>query len=309
VNRLTLIPVFALLALVAGSSAALGSAKAVAPAVAHAIAAGPSTFSDTAGDSGTAADITTVIVNNDANGQITLQVNVAGALTNTEFVDIFIDSDQNQSTGDPKAAGAEYDFYVDESKQKWFLESWNGSSWEDAKAFSTASVNPATNQVTFSINRSGLGVTSGFNAWVDSSEGTGGPGHEDQAPDSGTWNYQLSTPTQNVGALHLTVLALVAAKTAQAGKNYWAGMAVQRSDTTGFLGAEGQIECKASLGGKNLATQIDAFVTFKYHGTKMSGAYCLWRLPTAARGKTLRGAITASYQGAQVTRKFSATIK
>jgi hypothetical protein len=40
-----------------------------------------------------------------------------------------------------------------------------------------------------------------------------------------------------------------------------------------------------------------------------SGAGCSWRVPNNAHRKTLRASITISYQGASISRQFSAKVK
>src|SRR5437773_8906982 len=76
-------------------------------AAAHIVAnANPATYTDPAGDSGTAPDITGVVVSNDAKNQITFRVNVAQLVVPSDNrVLIAIDSDQNASTG---AVGIDY---------------------------------------------------------------------------------------------------------------------------------------------------------------------------------------------------------
>jgi hypothetical protein len=86
-------------------------------------------------------------------------------------------------------------------------------------------------------------------------------------------------------------------------------MLVQRSDTMGFLGAEGDIHCTAMLRGKSLTPLASSFVQLTYHGAKVSFPMCAWQIPRGAHGSTLRGTITVTYQGAQVTRRFSARVK
>lgn len=166
----------------------------VAPASA-AVKANPATFTDATGDAGTAADVSSVVVSNDANGQITFQVNFADPLASTDTVDLYVDADNNASTGDPNAAGAEYDLYADIGGNSWDLSVWNGSSWVDASSYATVHAGHTTSRQTFSINASELGGTSAFNFWVDSNDGSGGQGHEDQAPDNSVWSYQLAAPS------------------------------------------------------------------------------------------------------------------
>jgi len=60
----------------------------------------PATYPDPSSDSGTAPDITSVFVSNDANNQITFRVNVASLVVPSDArVLLAIDSDQNASTG------------------------------------------------------------------------------------------------------------------------------------------------------------------------------------------------------------------
>jgi hypothetical protein len=293
--------------------ALLVAAGALGSPTSRVTSASTSVFTDPTGDAGTAADISTVLVSNDANKQITFQINFASAATSTDVVDIYIDSDQNASTGDPNAAGAEWDLQQNWADHTAAVGTWNGSSWVEAPSISTVSVshNSSDTQETFSINASEIGnPTSGFNFWVDSYDGSGGTGHEDQAPDGlPLWSYTLSSGSSTV---QLSVLYLDAPRTARAGHTYLAGMLVQRSDTGDFLGSEGTLSCHASVGGKALHS-VAAFVSFTYKGAKVSGAFCDVKVPKTLhgktlRGKTLRGAITASYQGGTVTKTFFAHI-
>jgi hypothetical protein len=301
---------WALMLLVAAALLAALSGSAKAAASRPLTAQGPVTFTHTPTAAGTAAGITTVLVDNDANGQITFQVNFARPLAKTDGAAVFIDADQNPATGSQTLGGAEYILSDDESTNTWDLEQWNGSDWTQASAHATVKVTggQGTSQLTFSVNRAEIGVTTAFNFWVGSIDGSGGSGHQDEAPDSGTWNYQLQagSPAQ---AVHLAVLTTLAPATAKAGSTYTVGMLVQRSDTLGFLGAEGDIQCTATLRGKPLPALASSFVQLTYHGVKVSVPMCVWQIPRGARGSTLRGTITVSYQGAEVTRHFSARVK
>jgi hypothetical protein len=294
--------------LVVGVGSLLVASGALGSPPTRVTSASPSVFTDPTGDAGTAADIATVSVSNDANNQITFQINFASAATSTDGVDIYIDSDRNASTGDPNTAGAEWDLYQNWADHTFAVGTWNGSSWVDAPSSSTASVAYKTDgtQETFTINASEIGNTTGFNFWVDSYDGSGGSGHDDQAPDGlPLWSYNLSTSSSTV---QLTVLHLDAPKTVRAGHTYEVVMFVQRSDTGGFLGSEGDLSCRATVGGKTLHS-VAVVVTLTYNGTKVSGAICDVKVPKTARGKVLRGTITASYQGVKVTKPFSAHIK
>ena len=275
-------------------------------------AAAPSSFTDPSGDAGDAPDVTTVTVSNDTNGQVTFLVNFPAAPSGALGTDIYIDSDRNGSTGDPNTAGADWDLYQDWSTHQYAVGTWNGSSWVGAPA-TTASVstNSTGNQLSFSINRSEIGNTSGFNFWVDSYNGQGGAGHEDQAPDNGLWSYTIdtSTPTTTPTApLQLSVVRLVAPKTVAAGKGYAVAMFVKRSDSGDFLGDEGTVRCTARAAGHAVAVRSE-IVSVTLDGQKVSALGCLLTAPRKDRGKLLTGTINASYNGVHVTRSFSAKIK
>src|SRR6185503_9928108 len=92
----------ALSALLVGVPAALGGSS-------HATA-NSQTFNDSVGEDPNAPDITSIAVSNDDAGLITFQVNISNrpALTPDMFVLVFLDTDQNASTGDPDSLGADY---------------------------------------------------------------------------------------------------------------------------------------------------------------------------------------------------------
>jgi hypothetical protein len=261
----------------------------------------PATFTEPTGDSGTAADITSVVVSNDSKGQITFQVNFAAAPTSTDTVDVLVDSDANPSTGDTGAAGAEYDLQADIGSNSAGLGFWNGTPWTAAPSQATFSASQGSAQVTFSVNRSDLGNTSSFNFWVDSSDGQGGAGHEDQAPDQSTWSYQLAS------SLQLSVV-LSGGSGARAGGTYTAVMLVRRSDTGDFLGSEATLTCTGTLGSRRIAGH-GLFASITEKGTKVTGAVCAYRLPKTAGGKTLHATITVAYEGVQAVHRFTVHVR
>lgn len=268
-------------------------------------------FTDPTGDSGTAADITTMKVSNDATGQITFDVTTPGQFTSTQTVEIFIDSDRNSSTGDTRNSGVEYDLFQDFSTHTWGVDMWNGSAWVASPSTSTVKVSYTNNEYFFSINKSEIGNTTSFGFWIDSCEADCSTGHEDQAPDQGTWIYDVvpptTAPTGGGAALHLSVVKWLAPKTVKAGHAYTVAAAVQRSDTSDYVGDDGQIACKATVAGKSVHA-VGGFVSVTTQGTKVSVAACVVAVPKTAHGKKLAGSITVSYQGAHISRTFAARV-
>ena len=259
-------------------------------------------FTDPTGDSGTAADITSVSVSNDAKRQVTFQVSFAGVLASADDVAILLDTDQNAATGNTNAGGAEYLFTESESNNSFGLEHWDGANWQVSPA-TTASVTGGSgnNTLTFSINASDLGGVSGFNFWVDSIDGSGGAGHEDQAPDSATWNYQLSS-----GVVQLHVAAFETFSAARAGHHFAAALIAQ-TDTGEYVGLDATLACVASVGGRTL-TGFPMQLAVKVGGVQIPVQGCNWSLPKWTRGKILRGTITLSLQGADVSHRFSVRV-
>lgn len=259
-------------------------------------------FTDPTGDSGTAADIMSVSVSNDAKRQITFQVSFTGGLASADSVAILLDTDQSAATGNTNGGGAEYLFTESESDNSFGLMRWDGTSWQDVPA-TTASVTggSGSNTLTFSINASDLGGVSGFNFWVDSIDGNGGVGHEDQAPDSATWNYQLSS-----GVVQLRVAAFETFSAARAGHHFAAALIAQ-TGTGEYVGLDATLSCVASVGGRTL-TGLPMQLAVNVGGVQIPVQGCNWSLPKWTRGKILRGTITLTLHGAKVSRRFSVPV-
>jgi len=159
-----------------------------------------SSFTDPAGDSGDAPDITAVTVSNDNGGNILVHVALAN-FTPESTVTIWLDTDKNASTGQD---GFEYRLILnnsaDAAKAGWSLDQWNGTAWVPAAQTSTVHAAFDTTYADFRINKSDLGGTSGFSfqVWTAKLVADAITAH-DYAPDSTllTWAYNLTgTPPQ-----------------------------------------------------------------------------------------------------------------
>jgi hypothetical protein len=262
----------------------------------------PQTYTDAANDSGSAPDIQTVVVSNDSSGNYTFRINVAKLTLPSDVVFLIaLNTDENSATGQ---SGADYVFLCDESNDSFGLLHWDGSNYV-ASASSTAKVEDNSTGLTATINRSDLGGSSALQFFVLSAEGTnpvGGTGHVDNAPDSGVWDYDMTTPA----ALKLNVAAFAAPKTVKAGARLAVAMAATRSDTNELVGTEGgAVSCSATVGGKRLAIVSSGFVTVK----SQPAAACIFRVPRTARGKTIRGSITIRVSGAKVAHQFAVRVR
>jgi hypothetical protein len=286
----------------------LGAAAVVA--VALALAGGapaansqPMSFTDAAGDSGTAADITKVDVRNDDAGQYTFTATFATAYSDTGAFTVFFDTDQSAATGDPTWEGADYALLDDHGSHSFSLFKWNGTDWDAAPSDSTASVTVAQDNLslTVSVNRSEIGNTAGFNFVLLSDEGDGSTGHYDDAPSgTGHFTYTLQ-PT-------LSLKVAGAAQTGvKAGHVWTTDLAVLRTDTNQILGAEGTITCTAASGRTKLKVVLHAFVSAG--SSKGSAAVCAFSVPKTLKSKKVTATETVTYEGQTVTHTFTTTVK
>jgi hypothetical protein len=256
--------------------------------------ANPASYDDAAGDSGTAPDITSVVVSNDAGNQITFRINVAKLVVPSDgHVLIAIDTDQNASTG---YHGIDYMFVGDLSTNSFAVARWSGSDFGETSD-STAGARTDDTGLTFSINSSELGNTTSFSFWARTIHGSDvSAGNYDDAPDQGAWDYQLGS----TAPLRLSVGLSTVGK-ARAGKPFVAVIEVVRSDGADTTLNPGDVSCAARAG----ATPLKARTTV----ADGPAAGCGWLLPKKSRGKTLHASITAALDGATVTKTFTRKIR
>src|SRR5260370_19212185 len=124
------------------------------------------------------------------------EVSFEKALASTDSVAILLDTDQNATTGNQNAAGAECLLVASESDNSFGLAHWDGSTWQDASA-PTASVNGGGGRAprTLSLKRRDLPGGPGCHLLVDTSDGAGGPQRPDPAAHPPNVGYHHSAPT------------------------------------------------------------------------------------------------------------------
>jgi hypothetical protein len=159
-------------------------------------------YSDPQGDQqGTAPDVTTIVVSNDAGGNITWRINVANqpTLAADSQVVLWIDSDRNPNTGAPNTLGSEFVFLV--APDGYSFARWTGSEFDFDTPFSTVRVSYNAG-ATIAVNRGELGNTNGFNFWVRGLQDTGPEtANIDDAPNDGTFSYVLTAPGPRHGVV------------------------------------------------------------------------------------------------------------
>jgi len=199
---------------------------------------------------------------------------------------IYLDTDQNPATGgEGGGVGAEY--AISFSGPTAELARWNGTAFDGPSAVSVPvewvdGYGPA-----LVFDQSAIGSPAGFNFVMTSANGTDG----DRAPDAGFWTFRL-TPF----ALEIKKLSLAPAR---AGDRFKAQALVLRSDFDAPL-TDGTIGCTATVAGH----RISATSRFAH-----KRAICGWSLPRTARGRLLSGKITVTFQGVEVRRSFSRTVR
>jgi len=153
-----------------------------------------SRYMDPAGDSSPATDLTSVLVSNDAAGQISFRVDHPNpqVFTSDVRIGLLLDSDRNPRTGAISHRGADY-LLETHPKSLPALLRWTGSSFAGVPTY-TLGLTGGTGYLLLSINRSELEGTRGFSFWVRTSEGSDlfGAQRADDAPNTGTWSYQLA---------------------------------------------------------------------------------------------------------------------
>ena len=249
-------------------------------------------YTDPAGDSGAAGDITSVtVVGDKTSGQLVFRISGSNLATGFENpVWLSIDSDSNPLTGDLTDHGTDYWFGV--GGHTYGFQRWNGSDWVDTP-YATVHVTSSTNQVMISVNRSELGNASALNFIASTFSGptasTSGiilaPG-ADLAPNDGAYNYSFETNGPQINSVDVQTTPSAGPR---AGKRFVILPTALKLPPDGRTTATPVLpesySCTVKLGAKQLA------------GSGTGG--CTVVVPKKkARGKRLTVQLTVNYQGA-----------
>ena len=253
--------------IVAGCACALGLVAAV-----PASAAGSESYSDAAGDSGSAPDLQRIVVSNTNAGLIRFEITYANrtSLANDDGMYIAIDSDRNRSTGNPD--GTEYLLLMDAQSGRAGLGRWNGSTFD----FSVPQTTFKGDGRSAEVNRGELGNPAAFDFFLGAFGGDG----EDFAPDAAdqVFSYELDLRPE----LRLLTASFSPGQP-RAGKVFALAGVRLRTDT-GVVRPDRRT-CTARLAGRTL---------------RPTGP-CRWRLPRNAARKQLVVTIRVTYKGASGT--------
>jgi len=297
---LVLAMAFAVAALPTAASGALSG-----PAALAAVAANSTTYQDSVGEDPAAPDITTIVVSNDDAGTLTFRVNTPNKAQYSSDVAVvlFIDSDANQSTGDPDSLGADY--LVSLIQGEIILFKWDGLDFGVAATQASLSYSWAGGP-TIRINASDLNNTRRLNFSVTTIAGvafdptTGTPDctncKRDFAPTIGFYRYdvKIGRPTLVVKRLTPTPKAPVA------GRSFTLRLVAARSDT-GAAVQNGKVTCLGRVGSARLQAQVQRVVG--------GAATCTWRIPASAKGKTFRGSVGVVFEGLRASQAYSGKVR
>jgi hypothetical protein len=247
-------------------------------------------YTDPAGDSSSAGDITGATVLGDkASGQIVFRISGSNLSTSeTSLTFMFVDSDANPATGNPEWYGADYAFLVNDSEYDFVH--WNGSD-SVATPYSTVRVSGGGSSVMISVNRSELGNTSEFNFLgrtlnVDTRA-------SDHAPDDGMDNYSLDAGGPDIQSVMLQTTPSFGPR---AGNPFVVTPIALKLPPDGsiisVLPKPESYACNATIKGHPVA------------GTGTGG--CTLRIAKKkTRGKTLNVVVTVTYKGATKSVPFT----
>jgi hypothetical protein len=268
----------------------LAASLAAAAGILAGSAAGTGRYTDPAGDSGAAPDVTGATVSSMADGQIVFRIGITNLPSSGEVrTVVLVDSDANPDTGKLESVGAEYFFVVSQADRSYGFARWTGSAWDWDTPYSSVRVSTGSDGVTISVNKSELGGTAQLNFWARTLTAEGGEGNQDTAPDSGLWNYDLAAGGPDIQGVTITTAPKFGPK---AGKRFTVEVAGLKLPPDGaavsILPHPESTACTATLAGRRLA-----------------GTGCSWKVPKRTRGKTIVVSVTVSYQGASKTIPFS----
>ena len=261
---------------------AIGSASGPGPASADTT---PGTYTDPAGDSATAPDLTKVTFTV-GTGTITVDITYTGALGSDGSLLLLLDADRNAQTG---SDGIDY-LILGNGTRLAFLK-WDGTQWVD---FTHQPMSPTLNStdMTFVLTLADIGGVQTF----DFAAGAVRANDIDTAPDSGMATYAVpvaappvTTPPAATPATLKAVLAPSGGFAAKAGKVLRVP-SLQVRLTDGTTADADRQTCSLVYQGKKLAP--------------LAGG-CAWKIPKAYKRARLTLTVTVSYGGKTVSKSWN----
>jgi len=250
-------------------------------------------FRDSTGENAAAADITSVIVLDDAaTGNVEFTVFVANSvnLANDGFgdevaFDLFIDADRNRATGNPRGFDAE----ISLGGQQDGVSHWDGR--EMSPTVGTTGWGFATHSFSVSVARTDILLKRPKQSFdfvaVSHRETANHVDVVDAAPDHGVYTYTLAVlppPAHVVSSAVAVTIAAAAGQLFQVGQ-----FSVSLSDGTTVPMRDQS--CTASVAGTRI------------RGT--GAGHCTWLLPTTSRGKRLVVIVSGHHAGHRYRKRLT----
>ena len=298
------------LAVVALPTAASGAFS--TPATPSAPTANTTTYQDSSGENPNAPDITTLTVSNTDAGMLSFRVNVPNrpSFAQDMLIVLFVDADNNVSTGDPDPLGAGVDYVVEVFGGEAALFRWDGTNFTrragDPPA--TSLIFSYQGGITINISAAELGNTRALKfsvivfsgIVVDPTTGdldfTNSTGDIAPAAGAGLYPYEVRiTPaTLVVRSFRPTP------RIPTAGRSFTLRLVAARSDTNAVV-QNGRVTCVGRLGNARLRARVQQ--------VQGGAATCTWNIPPNARGKTFRGSVTLVFEGLRTTQAYSRKVR
>jgi hypothetical protein len=277
-------------------------AKPGAPAT---VAANSTTYNDSVGEDAAAPDITTIVASNDDAATISIKINIPNRPQYAADIAVvmFLDSDANQSTGDPESLGADY--IIQLIQGEILLFKWDGSDFTVSATQASLSYVWASGP-TIRVNASDLSntrkllfdVTAVSGLVFDSTTGAIDCTNckRDFAPTIGFYQYNVvvQKPTLVVRSLKPAPAKPVA------GRPFTLKLVAARSDT-GAVVQNGRVTCVGRVGSARLKAQVQR--------VQGGAATCTWKIPANAKGKGFRGSVTVSFEGLKAAQSYTGKVR
>ena len=298
--------------LVLAIAVAVVALPALASGALSAPAANSTSYQDSTGENAAAPDITTLTASNTDAGMLSIKVNVPNRPTFGQdmLIELFVDSDNNTSTGDsdPLTAGADYAIEIFGGDASLFR--WDGSGFTrragDPPA--TSLIFSYQGGITVNISTAELGNTRALKFSVIVFSGiTIDPATSDldftnavadiaPAAGAGLYSYEvkITPPTLVVKSLKPTP------KAPKAGLPFTLRLVAARSDT-GAAVQNGRVTCIGRVGNARLKAQLQR--------VQGGAATCTWNLPAAAKGKTFRGSVSVAFEGLKASQSYAGKVR
>jgi hypothetical protein len=275
-------------------------------------AANTTSYQDSTGENAAAPDITTLTASNTDAGMLSFKINVPNRPTFGQdmLIELFVDSDNNTSTGDsdPLTAGADYAIEIFGGDASLFRWDGTGFTRRAGDPPATSLIFSYQGGVTVNISSAELGNTRALKFGVLVFSGiaidpvtsdldfTNAVADIAPAAGAGLYSYQvkITPPTLVVKGLRPTP------KSPKAGQPFTLRLVAARSDT-GAAVQNGRVTCIGRVGNARLKAQVQR--------VQGGAAVCTWNIPPTAKGKSFRGSVAVVFEGLRASQTFAGKVR